>query len=146
MCSFVNRYSWMRGSLMLRYCLHWNVRHYITSCVFFKSWGLLNNVYIGLWGRVLRHSRARRLERRPSGNGKLRLMTLGTQAPFSLVPAFLHVVNSQASRFLGNDLPVEQLFTWYKLYLSVFLQSGWWPAGTRTLPPSQRFLAEILNH
>lgn len=60
---------------------------------------------------MLRHSRARRLERRPSGNGKLRLMTLGTQAPFSLVPAFLHVVNSQASRFLGNDLPVEQPFT-----------------------------------
>lgn len=32
----------------------------------------MNNVYIGPWGRVLRHSRARRPEKRPPENGKLK--------------------------------------------------------------------------
>lgn len=73
---------------------------------------------------MLRHSRARRPERRPSENGKLRQVSSDTWDPgslWSLVPAFLHVINSQTSEFLGNYLPDEQLFTWYKLYLSVFL-------------------------
>lgn len=115
-------------------------------CVF-KSWGLLNNVYIGPWGCVLRHSRAIRPERRPSGKGKLR-KTGDTWSPGSLqtlAPAFL------CDQHPGFWVPRKWSSSWaiiYSVQTVPFCLPAvrLWPAGTRTLPLSQRFLAEIPIH